>query len=107
MANPESDTRARLYDDEGDALVQADTRSSRVILVPAGDPKVACTDRDRIRIQWGHHLLADLLGGRYRTVICGLNDEDNAHGILGELLEIVPTGRWTKSATRTGTGYWV
>ena len=94
------DQSVRLYDDEGDALIQADRRSARVILLPSGDPKVASTDRDRIRIQWGQHLLADLGAGRYRTVVCGLNDMDNARGILGEVLELITTSQWTvKSAT--------
>ncbi len=92
---------ARLYEDDGDDLIQADARSNRVILLPSGDPKVASVDRDRIRILWGQHLLADLVAERYRTVICGLNDEDNARGILGELLGgVVSTSQWTvKSAT--------
>lgn len=101
MANSTTnDPGVRLYDDEGDLLIEADKRSDRVILLPSGDPKVASTDRDRIRIQWGQHLLADLLAGRYRTVICGVNDQDNARGMLGELLELVTTSQWTvKSAT--------
>jgi hypothetical protein len=91
-------TEPRLYDDEGDLLMQADKRSDRVILVPSGDPRVACTDRDRIRIQWGQHLLADLLAGRYRTVVCGVNDTDNSHGIIGELLELITTSQWTQGS---------
>ncbi len=92
----------RLYDDEGDLLMQADRRADRVILMPAGDAKKASTDRDRIRIQWGQHLLADLLASRYRTVVCGINDEDNTRGIIGELLELIPTSQWT---VRSATSY--
>jgi hypothetical protein len=84
----------RLYDGEGDRLLQADRRADRVILLPCGDPRHASTDRDRIRIQWGQHLLADLLAGRYRTVVCAVNDVDNSHGLLGELLDLVPTSQW-------------
>ncbi|NNF43056.1 MAG: hypothetical protein HKO59_02450 [Phycisphaerales bacterium] len=89
------DQTARLYDDEGDLLIQADRRSDRVILLPSGNPKVASTDRDRIRIQWGQHLLADLMAGRYRTVICGVNDADNSRGIVGEVLELITTSQWS------------
>jgi hypothetical protein len=90
----------RLYDDEGDLLIEADRRADRIILLPTGDPRAASATRDRIRIMWGHHLLADLVGGRYRTVICGVNDTDNSHGILGDLLELVTTSQWTvNSAT--------
>jgi hypothetical protein len=74
--------------------------ADRVILLPSGDPRKASGERDRIRIMWGQHLLADLVAGRYRTVVCGLNAVDNSHGILGELLDTVPTSQWSvKSAT--------
>ena len=90
----------RIYDDDGDLLVQADRRTDRVIVLPSGDPREASIDPDRIRIQWGQHLLADLVAGRYRCVVCGVNDTDNSHGILGELLELITTSQWTvKSAT--------
>ncbi len=103
MPDPAATERTiRIYDDEGDALVEADRRSNRVILLPAGDVMAAPTDRDRIRIQWGHHLLADLVADRYRTVICGVNDVDNSRGILGELLELVTTSQWT---VRSATSY--
>lgn len=94
----------RLYDGEGDRLVQGDrtSQAQRIILLPSGDPRTAPPDRDRIRLQWGQHLLADVVAGRYRTVICGVNDQDNSHGVLGELLGLVPTSQWT---TRTATSY--
>ena len=91
-----------LYDDEGDLLLEADKRTDRVILLPSGDPRHASKDPDRIRIQWGQHLLADLVAGRYRTAVCAVNDVDNAHGIVGELLELVPTSQWN---VRTATAY--
>ncbi len=103
MPDPAATERTiRIYDDEGDALVEADRRSNRVILLPSGDVMAAPTDRDRIRIQWGQHLLADLMADRYRTVICGVNDVDNSRGILGELLELVTTSQWT---VRSATSY--
>jgi len=85
----------RLYDGEGDHLLEADKRSDRVIMLPAGDARQASTDRDRIRILWGQHLLADLLAGRYRSVICGVNADDNSHGIVADLLNLVSTSQWT------------
>ena len=84
-----------LYDDEGDQLVQADKRSPRVILLPSGNPREACTDRDRIRIQWGQMLLSDLLANRYRTLVCGVNTEDNTRGIISMLADLLPTSQWT------------
>lgn len=84
----------RLYDEEGDSLLEADGRADRVILLPSGDPRKASTDRDRIRIQWGQHLLADLMARRYRTLVCGVNTDDNSRGIIGELASMLPTSQW-------------
>src|SRR5688572_18683944 len=84
----------RIYDEEGDLLLEADRRADRVILLPSGDPRKASTDRDRIRIQWGQHLLADLLARRYRTLVCGVNTDDNSRGIIGELAALLPTSQW-------------
>ena len=97
-----NDQRVRIYDDEGDLLVQADERADRVILLPAGDPRTASQQRDRIRLLWGQHLLADLVAGRYRTFVCGVNDEDNSRGMLGRVLELVKTSQWT---LKTATSY--
>ncbi len=91
-----------LYDDEGDLLLEADKQADRVVLLPSGDPRHASRDPDRIRIQWGQHLLADLVAGRYRTAVCAVNDADNTHGIVGELLELVPTSQWN---VKTATAY--
>lgn len=89
-----SHAKPRLYDEEGDQLLEADRRADRVILLPSGDPRKASTDRDRIRIQWGQHLLADLLARRYRTLVCGVNPDDNSRGIIGELAALLPTSQW-------------
>ncbi len=91
-----------LYDDEGDLLLEADKRADRVVLLPSGDPRHASRDPDRIRIQWGQHLLADLVAGRYRTAVCAVNDADNTRGIVGELLQLVPTSQWN---VKTATAY--
>jgi hypothetical protein len=84
----------RLYDADGDRLMQADARVDRIILLPAGDPRRAGTDSARIRIQWGQHLLADLLAKRYRTLVCGVNASDNSRGIIAQLAELLPTSQW-------------
>lgn len=91
----------RLYDEEGDLLVQADKRADRIILLPSGDPRSPGEHRDRIRIQWGHHLLADMVSQRYRTLVCGVNPEDNSHGIVGMLAELLPTSQWNKDSITT------
>ena len=92
--------RPRIYAGDGDRLMEADRRSDRIILLPAGDPRDATIGGGDLRIQWGQSLLRDVLMGRYRTVICGINDTDNSHGIIGTLLELVTTSQWTvESAT--------
>jgi len=87
-------TTPRLYDEEGDRLLQADDRADRIVLLPAGDARHADLERDRMRVQWGQHLLADLLARRYRTLVCGVNAEDNTRGIIAQLAELVPTSQW-------------
>ena len=84
----------RVYKGDGDRLVEASKESPQCVMLPAGDPRTVRGVR-RIRIQWGQHLLEDLVDGRYRTVICGVNDVDNERGILGELLKLIPTSQWT------------
>lgn len=98
MAETVSTPEPTLYDDEGDLLMQADKRSNRVILLPSGDPRSAGAGRDRLRIMWGQHLLADLVDGRYRAVVCGVNDTDNTHGIIGELFDLITTSQWSTAA---------
>jgi hypothetical protein len=51
---------------------------------------------------WGQDLLRDLLDGRYRTVICGVNDSDNSHGIIAQVVELIQTSQWS---SRTLTSY--
>lgn len=90
----------RIYDEEADLLMQADKRSDRVVLLPAGDPRGAVR-KPRIRILWGQHLLTDLLARRYRSLICGVNPDDNAHGIISQLASLLPTSQWnTQSITQ-------
>ena len=89
----------KVYEDDGDLLMDASKVAAKVVVVPSGDPRSAAAT-DRMRLVWGQHLLSDLLDGRYRTVVCGINDEDNNSGVLGELLKLIPTSQWTlESAT--------
>lgn len=81
-----------LYDDDGDALVRADQSSDRVTLLPqrSGEGGGA-----RARIMWGQDMLRDLLDGRYRTLVCGVNVEDKGRGIISRLVEQASTSQWT------------
>ncbi|MEM0984466.1 MAG: hypothetical protein AAGI17_11005 [Planctomycetota bacterium] len=88
-----SDDQVRIYDGDAGALLEADTEQSQVSLLPSGrrepDPS------GNIRILWGQSMLADVVGGRYRAVICGVNEEDNESGIIAQLVERVPSSQWT------------
>ncbi|MBM4051776.1 MAG: hypothetical protein FJ270_03390 [Planctomycetes bacterium] len=87
-------TSFRIYTGDGDRLVQVPEGCPHLNLMPSGDPRLA-DPKPGIRIQWGQHLLSDVVHGRYRTLICGVNDTDNSRGVLGEILSLVPTSQWT------------
>lgn len=86
----------RLYDEDADTLLSSDLFPDRVSLLPGISGKIS--PGQRIRILWGQDLLRDLLDGRYRTVVCGVNDEDNSHGIVAQLVELAATSQWTAKA---------
>lgn len=88
----------RLYDDEADSLLRTELFPDRVTLLPGEGGKVVA--RERIRILWGQDLLRDLIDGRYRTVVCGVNDSDNSRGIIASVVELINTSQWSaKSIT--------
>jgi hypothetical protein len=90
----------RLYEGDADSLLKPDIFPERVSLLPGEGGKLV--GGDRIRILWGQDMLRDLLDGRYRAVICGVNDSDNSHGIVAQLCELVTTSQWT---ARSVTSY--
>ncbi len=86
----------RLYDDEADLLMGVDQFPDRVSLLPSAAPGAAAhAAEERIRILWGQDMLRDMLDGRYRSVVCGVNDADNSHGIIAQLVDLVPQSQWT------------
>lgn len=88
----------RIYDDEAEALLGSEQFPDRVTMLPGEGGKIR--PGERLRIMWGQDMLRDLLDGRYRTVICGVNDQDNSHGIIAQLVELIPASQWTaKSVT--------
>jgi hypothetical protein len=86
----------RLYDDEADSLLKSDLFPDRVTLLPGEAGRIE--PGQRIRILWGQDLLRDLIDGHYRTVICGVNDQDNSHGIIAQLVELMHTSQWSYKA---------
>ncbi|NUQ67192.1 MAG: hypothetical protein HUU18_02775 [Phycisphaerales bacterium] len=95
---------ARLYDGEAESLLSAELSPDRVSLLPVTNKRIERAEDagERIRILWGQDLLRDLLDGRYRTVVVGVNDHDNSHGIIAQMCELVSTSQWT---ARSVTSY--
>ncbi len=89
----------RLYDDDADDLMNSEKFADRVTLLPSGivggGGGGGAAAPERIRIMWGQDMLRDVLDGRYRAVVCGVNDTDNSHGIVAQLVNLVPSSQWT------------
>jgi hypothetical protein len=90
----------KLYDGDAEALLRADQSPDRISLLPGAGGKLS--SGQRLRILWGQDMLRDILDGRYRTVVCGVNDQDNSHGIIAQLCELVSTSQWS---SRSVTSY--
>lgn len=86
----------RLYTGEADELMSGDKFPERVTLLPA--PQTRIEPQRRIRILWGQDMLRDVLDGRYRAIICGVNEEDNSHGIIAQVVNLVTTSQWSVPA---------
>lgn len=86
----------QLYNDGADDLLNADSFPDRVSLLPAehGAPQAG----SRIRVMWGQELLADVLDGRYRAVVCGVNDQDNSHGVIAQIVSLLTTSQWSSNS---------
>lgn len=88
----------RLYDGDADHLMRSEHAPDRLTLLPGATGKIR--PGQRLRVMWGQDMLRDILDGRYRTIVCGVNDEDNSHGIIAQLCELVATSQWaSKSVT--------
>jgi hypothetical protein len=91
----------RLYDGEADSLVNADLAADRLTLLP-GEGGVPAhgeySQSERIRLLWGQDMLRDVLDGRYRAIVVGVNDQDNSHGIIAKLVQLMPTSQWSPPA---------
>ncbi|MCC6229863.1 MAG: hypothetical protein IT432_11630 [Phycisphaerales bacterium] len=87
------DVQIKLYDGGAEDLMDSDLAPDRVSLLPGATGKLV--PGERIRILWGQDMLRDVLDGRYRAVICGVNDADNSHGIIAQICDLVATSQWT------------
>ncbi|MBI1336435.1 MAG: hypothetical protein GC164_05680 [Phycisphaera sp.] len=91
---PSDPHRPHIYDGEGDRLMAEVDQLDRIILVPDALPSKAPDRGEKLRIQWGQHLLEDLLADRYRSLVCAVNAVDNSGGIISQLAELLPTSQW-------------
>ena len=91
-------TESTLYDEGAEALLSSEQFADRISLLPDETSRIEAGQR--VRILWGQNMLLDVLDGRYRAVICGVNDEDNSHGIIAQLVNLITTSQWsTQSVT--------
>ncbi|MCB9845049.1 MAG: hypothetical protein H6811_03555 [Phycisphaeraceae bacterium] len=93
MAETTQPTAPRLYDDDADDLMGFAQAPDRVTLLPGEAGRIE--PGRRIRILWGQDMLKDVLDGRYRAIVCGVNGEDNAHGIVAQIVNLVTTSQWS------------
>lgn len=96
----DSEHPTRLYDGGAESLMTSDQFPDRVSLLPGPGGKIA--PGERLRIMWGQDMLRDLLDGRYRAVVCGVNTQDNSHGIIAQLVDLMTVSQWT---AKTVTSY--
>lgn len=82
-----------VYEHEADALLGSEQFADRVSLLPG--ERGAIEPGRRVRIMWGQDMLLDALDGKYRTIVCGVNDEDNTHGIIAQLVNRITTSQWS------------
>jgi hypothetical protein len=86
----------RIYDGDGDQLMEkrSEDAPDRILLLPDALPSKSPDQKPKIRVMWGQHLLEDLLAGRYRSLVCAVNTEDNHRGIIAQLAKLLPTSQW-------------
>ncbi|MEZ6319138.1 MAG: hypothetical protein R3B49_10370 [Phycisphaerales bacterium] len=90
----------RLYAGGADDLMDIAQFPQHVSSSPAAATRLE--PGTRVRILWGQDMLRDILDGRYRAVICGVNEEDNVHGIIAQIVQLVTTSQWSE---RSVTSY--
>lgn len=87
-----------IYDGEGDRLMADMDVQDRIILLPDALPSPVPDRQSKLRLMWGQHLLEDLLAGRYRSLVCAVNDTDNSRGIITQLATLLPTSQWEEAS---------
>ena len=89
---------ARLYESDGDQLMGVEQFAERVTLLPSGADPAGAMAEERIRVMWCQDMIRDVLDGRYRAVVCGVNDTDNSAGIIAQLVTMIASSQWSLPA---------
>src|SRR5688572_4005386 len=98
-----SESKPRVYDGDGDVLMSGEQPGvgPKITLIPDALPSKVPDRSRRMRIMWGQHLLEDVLAGRYRSLVCAVNADDNARGIVAQLAALLPTSQWDERSITT------
>lgn len=96
QTSPSSSPDIHIYDGGAEDLMHVEAIPDRVSMLPGRAGPIV--PRDRVRILWGQDMLRDILDGRYRSVVCGVNDVDNSHGIIAQLVNLIPTSQWRETS---------
>lgn len=101
-----TDQPPRIYAGDGDKFMatELEEMTERILLLPDTMPSKVPDLASRIRVLWGQHLLEDLLAGRYRTLVCAVNAEDNRRGIIAQLAALLPTSQWDERSITAYVG---
>lgn len=84
----------QVYDGDISGILAGKAAADRITIVPDTEPSSTPDTSPRIRIQWGQHLMDDLVAGRYRSLVCAVNTDDNSHGLISHLADQLPTSQW-------------
>jgi hypothetical protein len=90
----------KVYEGDGDELMarEVSDMADRVVLLPGQAPSRTPDATGRLRIMWGQPLLEDVLAGRYRSLVCAVNGQDNSRGIISQLAQLLPTSQWDEKS---------
>jgi len=91
-----SSNQIKLYEGDAAALLSPSSYPDRISLLPPEQSN--SNQRGRIRTMWGQDMLSDVLQGRYRTVICGVNSDDNDSGVIAQLVNLVTASQWSSNS---------
>lgn len=85
-----------IYEGGAEALMAREQFPDKVTLLPGEAGRIE--PGRRVRVLWGQDMLRDALDGRYRAIVCGVNDQNNDHGIVAQLVNLITTSQWSQQS---------